>query len=176
MPRWERLLSITTYRVLSKPYVKWWSAKHNKKDPCQIRVLEAEQHAQTSVSTCDLLCSVASGIDPAVLEQPRSHGTHCSLVCCRELLQRAARVEGGEELPIFILAPGLASFPRHLCLAALKLLYALQGRRGLVQRTDDLGALVGALGREYFPGFRVDAIGETANDCKGLCLVHGVTS
>src|SRR5258705_13470321 len=93
-------------------------------------------------------------VDAAVLQQPRAHRSHGALVRRRQLLQRAPRVEGGEELAILVLRPRLAGLGRHLRLAPLEALHALERGRGFVQRAHDERPLVGALRREHFPGLR----------------------
>ena len=46
--------------------------------------------------------------------------------------------------------------------------------RGLVQRAHGLRPLVGALRREDFARFRIDAVRQRAHDCQCLCLIHSV--
>src|SRR5437762_2626402 len=89
-----------------------------------------------------------------------------------EFLQRAAGIEGRQELTVLVLAPRLARLGGHLRLPALEALHALQGGRRFVQRSDYLRTLIGALWWEHFPGLRIDTVSEAANDCKCLGLVH----
>src|SRR5919109_3182000 len=116
-----------------------------------------------------LLC-----VDSPVLEQPGAHRSHGALVRPRQLLQRATGVEGGEQLAVLLLGPRLAGLLRHLASAPLESLDALERRGRLVQRAHDLRALVGALGREHLPGFRIDAVRERAHDRQCCCVVHSL--
>src|SRR5574341_1188687 len=93
---------------------------------------------------------------------------------CREFLQRAARVEGREQLAVFVLGPRLAGLARHLLTAAVEALDPLERRGRGVQRAHDLWPLVRRLGREDLPAFRVNPVSQTANDCECLGLVHRV--
>src|SRR5436190_10376643 len=107
-------------------------------------------------------------VDAAVLQEPRAHRSHGALVRRCQLLQRAPGVEGREELAILVFGPGLAGLRRQLRFAPLEALHALQGGCSFVQRAYHERQLVGALRREDFPGFRIDAAVERAHD--GQCL------
>src|SRR5205085_2981907 len=85
--------------------------------------------APRSPRSTPLLC-----VDAPVLEQSRSHRRHRALVRRRQFLQRAAGVEGGEELAILVFRPRLAGLRRQLSLATLEALLALERRCRLVQR------------------------------------------
>src|SRR5712664_3421447 len=112
------------------------------------------------------------GVDAAVLQKPRAHRAHRALVRGGELLQCASRIERGEQLAVFILRPRLAGLRRHLRLAALEALDALQRARSFIERAHHLRPLVDALGRKYFSRLRIDAVRQRSHYCQCLCLVH----
>src|SRR5581483_9985570 len=105
------------------------------------------------------------GVDAAVLEQPGTDCAHAALVCRGEVLKRCTGVERREELAVLIFAPRLPRLGRHLRAPALEALDTLQSGCGFVEGPNDQGTLIGALGGKDFAGFRIDAIGEAANDC-----------
>src|SRR4051812_37679288 len=114
------------------------------------------------------------GVDASVLQQPGANRAHGALVRRGQLLQRAAGVEAGEQLAVFVLAPRLARLRRQLELSPLEALHALERRRRLVKRAHHQRTLVGALRRKHFTRLRIDAVRERAHDCQCLCLFHCV--
>src|ERR1044071_8272962 len=116
-----------------------------------------------------------SGVDAAVFQEPGANRAHRALVRGGELLQRAAGIERGQELAVLFLGPRLAGFLRHLLLAPLEALDALERARRLVQRSHDLRPLIRAVGREHFAAFRIDSVGERPHYRQGLCCVHCVS-
>src|SRR6266508_4868901 len=108
------------------------------------------------------------GVDAAVLQEPRAHRAHRALVRGGELLQCASRIERGEQLAVLVLRPRLAGLRRHLRLAALEALDALQRARSFVERAYHLRPLVCALRWKYFSAFRVHAVRERSHYCQCL--------
>src|SRR3990170_5878009 len=94
-------------------------------------------------------------VDAPVLQKPGAHRSHGPLVRRRQFLQRAAAVEGREQLAVLFLAPRLAGLRRHLLPAPLEALDALERRGRLVQRPNHLRPLVGALPREHLAALRI---------------------
>src|SRR5256712_3409603 len=113
-------------------------------------------------------------VDAPVLQQSCAHRSHGALVRRRQLLQCAAGVESGEQLAILFLRPGLAGLRRHLELAPLEALHALERGRGFVQRAHHERPLIGALRRKHFSRLRIDAVRERTHDNQCLCLFHFV--
>src|SRR4051794_36945796 len=90
----------------------------------------------------------------------------------RQFLQSSSAIERREKLAVLVFTPRLAGLGRHLRLAPVETLDALQRRRGLVERPHCQGPLIRALRRKHLAGFRIDTVGERTNDCECLCCIH----
>src|SRR2546421_9250321 len=108
-------------------------------------------------------------VDTPVFQEPGAYRAHGSLVRLRELLQGAAGIEPGEELAILLLGPGLAGFLRHLALAPLEALDALERACRLIKCPHHLRPLIDALRRKHFTAFRVHPVRQRPDHCQGLC-------
>src|SRR3954470_20463756 len=83
-------------------------------------------------------------IDPSILQEPCANSSHGALVRGAQLLQRASRVEGREQLAVLFLGPRLSGLRRHLRLAPIEAVDPLERGGRFVQRAHHLRTLVRA--------------------------------